>query len=720
MKEIAVTHSLDVAPRQEASPSLFRSGVPGDVHPVRAALGHWRLLLVSAVIFGGLAYAAAQRYSVRTWQARCAVLYAPNSPARLTRASYAPPATPSVISLLKCRANLEALSDEFQLINGADQLERAIKVNVTPNSDVIDVSCDWGDPQVAAALLNRLLAMHAERVNAMRREQLTSHAGALGDIQARSLERRSSVLASHDAVLAAAGCIDLASERDRAEKDLGEAQSALRLARAELASGQARVRDCTETLTRLEDSTTVAADIPDEATLALRTRREQLLNFIRDHELKLAEARRQAEARQSELVKLEPLVNQRVVPELDLIKVRDERDLFDLKADHAAKAVKEYRAELAGLPQEAAVLRKATAATALKTAQEKVKTTEGEVARAESRLAEKQQHWDKLLDLARRVRPLARKVEDADKEYHEISGEAISLDEAQRADQHDLVVVTPARPPEAPSSSSRGRILACVFGLPMLGLLGLLTGVETLRRARRPEAAARSLGLPILARGLPGGDRNVEMRRIAVRLCDRVGDASVMALTAAGSGAEMDELACHLGHYLALRGNRVLIIDTRTSHPTQEVPRLEVASGQDDPESIQSEGPAATTSLTVPESGVAERLLTQQENATDLIERTAHVQVDRLPLGGGAMTADLLASARMINLFDDLASIYNRVVVLAPSLSQPLEAELTLTHADIVFVTLGPKDCSVSQPVIDLVRSLTQTGVPLAGSVIAS
>jgi len=291
-----------------------------------------------------------------------------------------------------------------------------------------------------------------------------------------------------------------------------------------------------------------------------------------------------------------------------------------------------------------------------------------------------------LIELEEKVRVLARRDADAvailDAIRHRKLPRGSDLAERSR-----FRIVSPAKVPVFPQSSTRRLFAIGIFALLTLAGLGLVAGLEVLdTRVKSPADAEIKLKLPVLGAvsraELLGKDRLLNLsgsdtfRAIArrVRLTDSTEGGSLL-VTSSESQEDRVEILLHLAAALGRQGERVLIVDTNLTHDAP----------------TESKIPASVTERLLGEracsSGLSEFLDGSARELANVTINTVLPGVDILPKSRGRLEADVFAGSRMKDLLEQASKRYTLTIVDGPALSEGAASELLLTWcSSIIFV----------------------------------
>jgi Mrp family chromosome partitioning ATPase len=283
----------------------------------------------------------------------------------------------------------------------------------------------------------------------------------------------------------------------------------------------------------------------------------------------------------------------------------------------------------------------------------------------------------------------------------------------------ELKIQSPAAANPYPGST-RKKITIVSLVASLVCLFGLMIGFDMTTPSWRAESMAERVGLPILARtpldrkGRPSAD---EIRGLSLRLRQYVsGDGAVLLLTSLNEGHGIADLVADLAGFLAIRDEKVLVLDARIANlnaddlhralarrPTAQPVQVEPTES----DSISPRGPTR---------GLVQYLVFEGINRASVVVPTRAAGVDFVPAGGPYTITDALASEAMQDLIDGFRQQYTLILVIGPAASRKIDNELLASYAaGVVFVVNEPLSTPAPAP---LFRALKDVNVPLLGSVL--
>jgi Mrp family chromosome partitioning ATPase len=247
------------------------------------------------------------------------------------------------------------------------------------------------------------------------------------------------------------------------------------------------------------------------------------------------------------------------------------------------------------------------------------------------------------------------------------------------------------------------------------------------------ETVAHKLGLPILAKSAPSraSERapgkvptigQSEARALALRIRQYVPDPGALIMfSSLNEGNEVDNLVADASRYLAMRDEKILILDARIANTQLDgLPRLidrpvlvtPSDTGSTDPES-------SLAGLSEPiQSGLVQYMVFEGQNVDNFIFPTKTRSVDYMPAGGPYPVTDVLASQPMKDLLESLRKKYTLIFVVGPAVSKNIDTEILAAYVHGMIVILNGSVNSFSAEAEQFVQSLKEANAPLLGSVI--
>ncbi len=703
-------------PASLLNPSTVDNGV-GSL--LTAPLRRWPVTLGCAVICAGLAAAAAKEYGQNHWRVEGSLIYSPLAVAEPIRNDYESPNPQTLLTLVKSPRSLDAVIRELDLPVSARSLDRSLKVNKPYNADSVTLQLDWPDPAQGKKIVDRLMAIHADEVVALRQEKVKASL-ALLRAELVGCERRLAEVRAAAEKLPSGGNMDrVRAEWEQASKDASVLALDLDATRQKLAANAeetVRLAAREKLLTATKEDGVGA----DEVSAPYRTRKEAVLDALRQEESLLREVEKTLAAKMKEAARHKSLVDRGAMSPLEFDKVSGEVDVLDIRKQNAEAAVQERKRELAERPfrqlqayrdelarhQEALAVR----AAALEKARD-----------------EKRKDAVRLADQMATAAAVAKHVERAEADRRAVDTRIAAMERLAGDGVREFVPAQPAAAPELPTASNRKSLAALTFS----GLMGVcLVGLVGHARLTGPRAAPRvsTYGLPVLAAAEPARDKAdpaAEARQLALRLRGPVHQSGGLVLfTPATAGDCAADVVTQLAHYLALWNQSVLILDARIdrdgcsdlfTRPTEpSAARLPEHSAHGGSELMASAG-----NDLMPTAGLYHALQAggTVDGKSAGVRETPLAGVSYLPVGAAFPSPDLLASAAMQRLLVNLSDRFDRILVLGPALTDPVAAEILAGYADaaVVAVRRGTPEAA---HVADAVQSVKDAGVAWVGAIV--
>ena len=658
---------------------------------------NWMPLTAWGLLCAAAAWYLGDRLKTLTWQAEGTLICTAPTLSESQKAAYAPLNPDTLISLVKEPNNLEALRREFGLAMPARELDKRIKVSRPSNSDMIVVSLDWPEPQAGAALVNRLMSLHAAATVGLRKRRTEEAAAAVRAATQEARAMYDHAVAEQAAFLAAQAGRDPQADAARVGAEIATLEASLLAVNGE----------CEDCERRLKGP--AGADAAGlEPGSVLYQRRTQLRDALETEKGALAEGETALASKRQEHDAAARFVVNNIIPRADFDKLTGELEACRQRVQNSRDAIKRYEQELSDLPTQAAALQKAQW-------KQRLDDKRREATLLQSAVAAKRGQAEEAAEQLRRAAPLAEKVKDAKAELEQYEAQATALRQLHDSDAEEVAILTAAAPAAAPASSTRKTVTAAAFAIPMLLFAGFLVVRDRRRAAQAPAAALEKMGLAVLTpppgrSGGPagrdaGGGAARQFRRIAMRVRDRLADAGpVVLFSSVNGGPETQRLAFHVSRLLGTRDARVLILDVRRqgacggeSHAG--VPLLAAADAPD----AGGKGPTALAMVQV---------LDTNAGLADALQPTSSESVDYLH-AGEASDPDFLASQQMGDLLDALAEKYARVIVVAPPVGESLGAESLAAWSDVVVLSAQGAGGKTPAGAEEAVRSLQEGETPV-------
>ena len=596
---------------------------------------------------------------------------------------------------------------------------------------MINLTFKWEDGPACVAMLNRLSALFIAQVDEIRRKKLGAH---LTDFE-KSLQ---AVQARYDET---AGKLQEIYRRENLTDYKSESiATTLEINQLELVLSQHR-RGESDTLAKMERMDAHLKEVKDQETKEVeaekqfeattetvadnRRRQDRIRELIGD-ERRIQQIQAALDAKQKEIARTRKLAARGIVSKADLESA--EAEIIGLKSqlednDRIRKLQEELekidkvvvpvgKNKKSGSPIIQQILfRKLEFELELAGTRQEITQIEAEIKARRAALL-------RLESLKGDIERLTKKMEAIDAERVQLERQIGSLRNLQSLNVGELAVIAPAVPSEFPASSNKKLLIAGFGGVGMLATLGLVVFVDSISRSRTPQSKARKLGLATLAE-IPSSTqfRHQQLRRLALRLRQYLPQpGSLVLFSSIAESRQIESLIEELADCLALRDERVVILDTRIgerAHP--EMSRSRFQESAQSPNAVL----ALSSDIQSPSQGrgLAEYLRYECNDIDEICNPTDGVGVDRIVAGEADVQVDMLATHRMTQLIKDLQSRYTMLLVIAPPLEHAVEMQILSALSQGVITIVD----SLKTPHGNTLHSLNELrvlGAPLLGQIV--
>ncbi|MBL8798656.1 MAG: hypothetical protein JNM56_32480, partial [Planctomycetia bacterium] len=459
--------------------------------------------------------------------------------------------------------------------------------------------------------------------------------------------------------------------------------------------------------------------LPKEFDEEYKKRLQDLERQLKAEKGQLSALEVQYKAANKQLNDVERLFQARVIARVEYEKIRDEASVLEAQykslKDLVALSERSYEDEkknpTGGQIQKEKDRLRELEATVIK--------TQGALEGLKKTMQSRTDEQKRLIDVQRKAEGPEQALENLEKERQDLDRQITALRKAKSSEVRELVIYSPAKPALEPYSSNAKKLIAAAFGLPMMLVLALILGLAMRSDGWKAESLASKLKLPILARtsgtGQPKRLSLEEARGLALRLRQYVTTkGGAILLSPLNEGEEVDDLAAATSHYLAMRDEKVLILDAR-------IARAELSSlvkFVERPVEVASEGGSALSDADPCQSGLVQYLVFEGQNLNDFIHPTSMRGVSYMPSGGPHDTTDALASEPMKDMLQALRKQFSLILVVGPAVAgHATDNEILAAYVNgIVAVMNGPSGSfAATEPFF---QSLKDANAPLLGTVV--
>jgi hypothetical protein len=625
----------------------------------------------------------------------------------------------TLAGLVTSPSNLQTLADEFGLKIEPPVMKNFFKVEEPPvGAEKITIVLDWPEPQRGAELVNRLTAIFIARTAAARIHQIDGYYGdtekSLRDCKVRLRAARD----DYHKILDEAKIPDLKIELERVSKELSDIDVESAMRRREIDNIHAQTQREKEYMEELNEKVRRRDPIQGAANEEYRRRMQDLLLAITQEEGKLARASVLLKKAREERKRLERYVRDKIVTQTELDSVVKEINQLEPEVTTGEKVVQQLRAEYDQHRQNPASPLIQQSLLRLRELELKLSGAEGELAGTGVRLAAKRQEATRLAEVKRRADEPARRLERAEAEQKLLEEQLATLRGLKGSDIKEFLVESPAKPSPSPVSSSTQRIMLGTFCVPMLLFLLGIVGMAMVSERWRAESLAERMRLPVLARATAVSEAGdpiqrkclsaEESRSLALRLRQYVPQTGAAILfSPLRDSDDVDDLIGALGQSLAMRDERVLIVDARLNRgrlanlvkmverPVETVTASSIqsgellASGRGLAFDLSDNGELVLDDTDPCYAGLGHYLIFADQSPAAFIHPTTTRGVALLPAGGDSPGLDALASEPMRSLLNQVRKDYSIVLLVGPAVTQGTDTEILAAYADGMVVVMN-------------------------------
>lgn len=130
---------------------------------------HWRSAVCPLAVGLVMAIMISWFYGKHSWESSGTMLYTPLPFSEGQKGLYTPPDLPTLVALVKSPNVLTELCKEYNLTIPTSTLDKLFKVTAARNTQTINVSLSWAEPEKCAALTRRLMELFIAQTRDCRR-----------------------------------------------------------------------------------------------------------------------------------------------------------------------------------------------------------------------------------------------------------------------------------------------------------------------------------------------------------------------------------------------------------------------------------------------------------------------------------------------------------------------------------------------------------------------
>lgn len=707
MSKTADTTAPSSAPLEAIPPGAAPASLIARVQ--RILLKRWKEILIALVPCALFAGALGLAMGQNIYKAEGALLYdPPKAPTEMQG-----PTFDTWASTLLDPEVLAGWSREAKLDIPPAYLKKMVKVEPSaPGASKINLSLEWPDREQSAVMLNTLMKVFIADVDRRRRDWISSALdttrGSLKDCQ----QRYEKADETYKTFARKAGVVDIKKELEKVKTDLAKAKESLNGPGSRLVDTNAQIK------VKEREIETLKGKSSEEARAALEKR-------LKEIEAKMIPVQNELDAN------LKILPRKKMSLEVSAKLLRDKaitQETFDKEEAEVINLetnVKKGRELLKNFKEEFEAEKTNPTFPEMKEAQTQLKALKTTRAGIVAEIEEKTKELGPIEAQVALLVELQQQSEQTDQDRQALTEERKKL-EGQLQELATLYankrpafsVSSEAQPPKDPLYNTAKKIAIPAFALPLLLVVGFLVARDMRTSDWQAESLAHQLGLSLLGRVSrnQGGRKEIdpaEARALALRLRQYVPEeGGTILFSPVNDNSAVDDLLAHVGRFLAMRDERVLILDGRIAgaEPAALLRHVE--------RPVEPVGEGSTAIQAAPGvSGLVQFLVFEGTDPRQFIQPTGLGSVDFLPAGGPYQLTDVLASDPMKDLLKRLRKDYSVILVAGPAVTHMTDTEILAAYVHgIVVVLNGP--VTVQAPLGEFFQSLREANAPLLGAVV--
>lgn len=638
---------------------------------------------------------------------------------------YNPPPAPEALKGVYVPSDFETQSALIFEPNLIEQLMRSFGMGIPPSIMVknfkldpppfgakkLTVLLEWQDNEQGAAMVNKLLELFIAQAAENREAILDRMEKATTKSLAGCDERIQALTVEYKKYSDKAGVNNIKRELEQVKNDLAKKEGALDGPRARRDSILAQMRN-QETV--IEDLKVKAKQDGQDVA---QKRINEIKRSITQEEGKLGQLDSDLKTATGKLAVDETLLQQKAIAVEVVREQREKVKGLQKQVEASKKLIAQYKEDIEDAKKNPSSPEMTAATGQLDRLKNDLAGVDAEIKRGGENIPQLEQRLRKLNAAQQESEETATRLEAAEAEHKTLDLQKKAIEHLKNDKRKEFQVASEAKATPTPYYNTGKKLALPALVVPLLLVVGFIVVRDMRSQAWQMEALSGQLGMTVLARAWRerGGHREIdpaEVRGLALKLRGYVsGEGGSILFSSLNEGAEIDELLAQIGRFLAIRDERVLIVDARITQP--EAPALmryverpvEVMSG----DTIASAPPG--------QSGLVQYLVFEGCDAKDFIVPTGLGAVDLLPAGGPYPQTDVLAAEPMKELLDRMRKEYSVVLIAGPSVVQDTDTEILAAYVQgMVLVLNGPvRDAA---PVEDVFQSLRDGDAPLLGSVL--
>ncbi len=554
----------------------------GEAHREARVFTLWHrkfLILFLLAVSGAGTYVGSSKLSKASYEVEATLLYSPLPVPEDGKSLYIPPDLKTLASLINSPKVIDTVREEFKIALPTKLMDKSLTVTIPGGTKAVKLALKWDDGAQAPLVLNRWTDVFIEQVASLRRAKLADHIkdfeGNLLKVQARLDGAIGNVRAFHRRE----GLVDFKNDVDNALKQITEYELALgQLKRSEsetIAQDQRLNRHLEEV--KKEESKEVERDKQFEAaneSVSDNRRRQDRLRELIDEKRRVQEIQAMIDAKKLEADRVRRLVAKNAASKQELQQIESQVAVYEARIQEGEQ-IKNWRAELEKIDKivipDGAKKRQGSPIIQ-QTLYHKLELElhligiRDQIDQIHRGMKARRETLDRLDQLRNEYESLNRKVEAIDAERAKVESLIAMMRNLQNLKAAEFVVATAAEVPKFPASSNKKLYIAGIGGGGLALTFLVIAGLEWFTATWSCEARACQLGLPPLGWVEPNGRpyHRQQLRGLALRLRQLMPEpGAVVVFSTLSEPGQADETIHELASLLALRDERVLVLDTR-------------------------------------------------------------------------------------------------------------------------------------------------------------
>jgi Mrp family chromosome partitioning ATPase len=740
------TAAIDVGSVQRTNPLMTNTVEPPNIMKklmVRlpfALLRLWWYFLIVLILGGVVGAMLAKKNSKQTWIVDGTLVFTNIPIPNDAKGMYDSPQLKTMCNFIKSPNLLAKVIEEAELPINVQVLSKLVDYETSMTRQDVGITMSTENPEEGILAVNKLMELFPLLIADLRKNQvrayiddmtgaLNENTGRLKDAQTRLNEFNASL----NVVDGALEEVNLIADIDTAVEALEKQQRLKTNLESMIGKVEALVRALKET-DEAADKEEKNAEAAQES-LADNRRRQDRLNELVFEEREKIKVNAQVKAKQKEFDRALELYEQDFISKAECEKLEAQlKSLIAIIEENSN--IKEWKAELERLDQMVvpkSTKKKSTSPIIVQTLSAKMQAqvdgaaVQSEINQLKLAIIGKKKRLMRIVGMKQRTQVLMKDIENIETERDAIEVQISALRKLEGYGSREFSVVTPATTMlHAPTSTKKKSFILGFMGIVFLlaAPAAALVVVSILKvtvydklidsglldlwptRPNRISYLKRTVGpLTTLTEDWS--------QMVALRFQQMSpGKGSVVVTSPVISDDDDGLLMTRVAQYLALRDEKVLIVST--TNDLRERAAFQTSVDAMAPKAKPSSRNAPKDEATALKKGIAELLVREVDQLSDVITQTPTSGVDYMTAGRKHIPIDLLSTGRFSKLIDYLKSQYSVILVVGPQLQDTLALEIHARYADGIMFLVNGKEL-LSGPMKYSLQSLADLNAPLWG-----